>query len=770
MRLFKTFNAILLHDAAARMSAAESSEDTLRGLLDLGLTCQGSQDTRSAHRIVGGTEAQPATWPWIVRFPNIGCAGSIIGPRTVVTAAHCCFTDSPSIFDFVAGKHSRIDNFSQDPFTRRYRASAIRKHRSYTSSTFESDICLVFADEDIQFNDAVQPVCLPSAPVQIRQEDCYVAGWGRTSWNGFQASKLLEIPAIIYDVESECNPNYRENGNTPLIDEVMICAGNMAGGIDACQGDSGGPLVCLEDGVPVMHGIVSWGVKCAMADLPGVYTRTSAMLDWIEEQQIDVLGAPTTTDPPPHDQDKIESGLSGLSCLDSEENRIMGGQEATYGSWPFIGRLEKGCAATIIGHNVALTAAHCCQDQGLWNYDLNAGVHHSFNTNMDGWKDHHWATKVVPHPDYDLVTKDNDICLIFYQQSFNWSPGVQPACLPSGPSQINRKCHVAGWGSSSHTSTATSSVLMEAQINIYNSTEECQPVFSSSDEASENGQVTDNMICAGWKEGGVDACSGDTGGPLVCVEDGKPVVTGIVSWGFKCGIPNFPSLYTDVSRYTDWIAKEISESTSCDRDDLANISGVQGDGEWVCDDKDECTWTCEDGHATGAVTRCSNKQWTALTTSMRKTARCDRCNIDVDSVKTSSSAPAAQLDCSFHRNTKSCKLKCLNEDGIFGETNTEVWCDRSKAKNSFSPVRGKSGNLSCVPLCDRTEFEAKVMEKWTSFDMADFKELKSSHPIFWKMHCKNSNMVSKKTFARCQITRKGTEKILIKGDYNDPKC
>ncbi|CAG5087846.1 Oidioi.mRNA.OKI2018_I69.PAR.g11646.t2.cds [Oikopleura dioica] len=142
MRLFKTFNVLLLHNAAARMSAAESSDDGLRGLLDVGLTCEANQDTRSAHRIVGGTEAQPASWPWIVRFPMMGCAGSIIGPRTVVTAAHCCFTTSLGIYDFVAGKHSRLDNLNADPFTRRYRASAVKKHPSYTSSTFESDICL----------------------------------------------------------------------------------------------------------------------------------------------------------------------------------------------------------------------------------------------------------------------------------------------------------------------------------------------------------------------------------------------------------------------------------------------------------------------------------------------------------------------------------------------------------------------------------------------------------------------------------------------------
>lgn len=57
------------------------------------------------------------------------------------------------------------------------------------------------------------------------------------------------------------------------------------------------------------------------------------------------------------------------------------------------------------------------------------------------------------------------------------------------------------------------------------------------------GSITENMFCCGRLEGGFDSCQGDSGGPLICVDNGEPVLTGVVSWGFGCARPNFPGLF-----------------------------------------------------------------------------------------------------------------------------------------------------------------------------------------------------------------------------------
>ena len=68
------------------------------------------------------------------------------------------------------------------------------------------------------------------------------------------------------------------------------------------------------------------------------------------------------------------------------------------------------------------------------------------------------------------------------------------------------------------------------------------------------------MICAGFPEGGKDACQGDLGGPLVCVNYGKAVITGVVSWGEGCAHPGKAGVYARVTHVLSWIQDNMVKS------------------------------------------------------------------------------------------------------------------------------------------------------------------------------------------------------------------
>merc|ERR1712179_886520 len=68
--------------------------------------------------------------------------------------------------------------------------------------------------------------------------------------------------------------------------ENMLCAGFEK---SSCYGDSGGPLVVSRSSMPipivdtaVIYGIVSFGYQCGGSIKPGVYTRVSKFLPWIQ--------------------------------------------------------------------------------------------------------------------------------------------------------------------------------------------------------------------------------------------------------------------------------------------------------------------------------------------------------------------------------------------------------------------------------------------------------------------------------------------------------
>ena len=64
---------------------------------------------------------------------------------------------------------------------------------------------------------------------------------------------------------------------------------------------------------------------------------------------------------------------------------------------------------------------------------------------------------------------------------------------------------------------AQSALLQAAQVPLISSN------VCNGEEVYNNALSSDSMICAGYLEGGTDACRGDSGGPLACKIGGKVI-------------------------------------------------------------------------------------------------------------------------------------------------------------------------------------------------------------------------------------------------------
>jgi len=252
---------------------------------------------KKGNRIVGGEEASPGEWPWIVVFGQAdgsrvgGCAGTLVADRWVVTAAHCVNDVDADSLSVVIEEHTInsgyyiSDDDYFDDIRKNLEVERIIMHEDYDWNTKEHDIALVKLTEPLDLS-VYTPACLPDRGADFTGETAWVYGWGTTEMGGYLADTLRETTQTILSNE-ECMRREGElNGvNYSMghgVTDDMICG--EASGQDSCQGDSGGPFTVEVEGHHHLVGVVSWGHGCAVEGLPGVYSSVSYHREWLNQQ------------------------------------------------------------------------------------------------------------------------------------------------------------------------------------------------------------------------------------------------------------------------------------------------------------------------------------------------------------------------------------------------------------------------------------------------------------------------------------------------------
>jgi len=115
--------------------------------------------------------------------------------------------------------------------------------------------------------------------------------------------------------------------------------------------------------------------------------------------------------------------------------------------------------------------------------------------------------------------------------------------------------------------------LREVEVPIV-SNETCNDAYG--------GIISSNMLCAGYPEGGKDACLGDSGGPLmVPAADNSWLLTAVVSFGSGCALPDRYGVYTRVEPYLEWIEGNTGVLTREIDIQTRIVGGIPSEeGEW----------------------------------------------------------------------------------------------------------------------------------------------------------------------------------------------
>ncbi|OWF43869.1 chymotrypsin-like elastase family member 2A [Mizuhopecten yessoensis] len=268
-------------------------------------------------RIIGGSVAARGQWPWLVslhgkfvteRIPILGipiafrhkfCGGSILNDRWLLTAAHCFDGPQGQIADrwearlaATSLRDNIIDTLrnilahivDRDEWrTWEIDADRIVIHPRYNASDYwANDIALVRIEEPVPSGRQFSRIMSINLPTYANYSfpavgmACTMKGWGCTSGGGLVSNRANSIVLPVYD-NAHCSILQRASNK-----HNRICAGYVNSNMGICPGDSGGPLSCMNDrGEWIQVGVASFASVNRPGDYPGVFTRVSSYVNWI---------------------------------------------------------------------------------------------------------------------------------------------------------------------------------------------------------------------------------------------------------------------------------------------------------------------------------------------------------------------------------------------------------------------------------------------------------------------------------------------------------
>ncbi|ESO98451.1 hypothetical protein LOTGIDRAFT_159258 [Lottia gigantea] len=247
-----------------------------------------------------------------------------------------------------------------------------------------------------------------------------------------------------------------------------------------------------------------------------------------------------------------QGACGAATPLNNVQPRILNGYTGRQCEWPWMVSFRhptKGlfCSGVLVNNDTVLTSGRCVVNAPLQEIKVHAG---DFITSRPDFQESVYSVNSIDIMEgYNFQVKGKNLAAVKLASPIVFDQCKRPVCLvdKSIPLKPSTKCYIAGFGATEY---GQPPALQAADVTLLDRNT-CQTYIAMATGET----LPSDVVCTNTQLDNTDACPGDDGGMLVCPDvNNRWSLVGIITY-YSCS--RLPTLYTDISTYSDWILQRL---------------------------------------------------------------------------------------------------------------------------------------------------------------------------------------------------------------------